>query len=178
MYKRILFISLFSALLFGFKADVGAPPAVEEYVKFQIKNAGINIDGFFAEFTSLVSYDPSSPNSATFSGEIKVSSINTGIEMRDEHLVGEEYFDATNHPNITFKSTRVAKLTNGNLKVAGTLSVKETSKEVELIVEPTISGDKTYFKAKLELDRLDYEVGENSWVLSDDVFCEIMVAVN
>ena len=30
MYKRILFISLFSALLFGFKADVGAPPAVEE----------------------------------------------------------------------------------------------------------------------------------------------------
>ena len=178
MYKRILFISLFSALLFEFKADVNAPSAAEEYVKFQIKNAGINIDGFFADFTYSIDYDANNPSSAAITGEIKTSSINTGIEMRDEHLVGDEYFDAENHPVITFKSTRVAKLTNGNLKVNGTLLVKETSKSIELIVEPIVSGEKTFFKTKLELDRLDYEIGENSWVLSDDVFCEIMVAVN
>ncbi len=178
MKTKLFLLLALPMMLMSFASDSTVPPSEGENIKFKIKNAGITVDGSFEEFTADITYDKSKPNASVFNGTIKASSINTGIEMRDEHLVGEEYFDAKNHPNLTFKSTSVALLTNGKLKVKGTLTIKSTSKSVELIVTPTESGDQTFFETTLKLDRLDYEVGESSWVPSDDVPCTIKVAVN
>lgn len=150
----------------------------QEHVKFKIKNAGVTVDGTFEDFKMDVSYDPANLASARFNGKIDVSSINTGIDMRDEHLVGEEYFNVADYPSITFKSTSVTKLTDGNLKVKGVLKIKSTSENIELTVKPTKSGEQWLFTTTITLDRLDYGVGESSWILSDDVKCMIKAAAN
>lgn len=175
--KNLLLVALFALPLFAFKAYMPAEPSADQFVKFHVKNAGITIDGFFADFDANVSYDASDVSSASFSGSIDVKSIDTGIEMRDEHLVGEEYFDASNHPKISFKSNSVTKMSDGKLKVKGTLSIKGNTESVEMMVSIINQNGKTYFKTTLELDRLDYEVGESSWVLSDDVTCELKIAM-
>ena len=96
-------------------------PANEQFVKFSIKNAGISVDGFFDKFQVKVVYDESNLAQSSFSGSIDVNSINTGIEMRDGHLKGEEYFDAQTYPKITFVSTSISKISSTELKVDGKL---------------------------------------------------------
>lgn len=149
-----------------------------EHIKFTIKNAGISVDGMFKKFDAVVKYDPQNPSASSFSGTINVSSLSTGIDMRDEHLLDEDYFSAKSYPNITFGSSSISKLSDGRLKVTGKLTMKGTTKSIEMIVKPTKSGDTWYFETTLTLDRLDFGVGEDSWVMGDDVYCTIKVAAN
>lgn len=174
--KTFILVAIVLPIL-AMKPMVPELPLDDEYVQFHVKNAGITVDGTFTDFDLNIVYDPANIAASSFSGTIDVKSIDTGIDMRDEHLVGEEYFDASNHPKIVFKSTSIAKLTDGRLKVVGNLTIKATTKVVELIVTPTILNGIQFFSTKLELDRMDYEVGESSWVLSDDVTCELKVAM-
>ena len=39
--------------------------------------------------------------------DIQTASIDTNNERRDTHLRSADFFDAENHPTITFRSTRV-----------------------------------------------------------------------
>jgi polyisoprenoid-binding protein YceI len=143
------------------------------HVNFVIKNAGISVDGTFEKFTVDINYDKENPNDSYFNGNIDVRTIDTDVSMRDEHLAKEEYFDTQNHPSITFKSSSVTATSGGNLKVIGTLTIKGISKKVELMVKVISEAGETYYVTNFELDRRDYEIGGNSWVMGDDVKCEI-----
>lgn len=145
------------------------------HVNFVIKNAGISVDGTFEKFSVDINYDNDNPSASYFNGSIDVKSINTGVNLRDEHLAKEEYFDTENHPEISFKSTAVSQTSNGNLKVEGTFTIKGVSKKITLDVRLVSEGGNTYYVTQFELDRRDYGVGGNSWVMGDDVKCEIKV---
>jgi hypothetical protein len=84
------------------------------------------------------------------------------INMRDNHLRKEEYFDVANYPFITFSSTSVKKLSDNKLEVTGNLTIKKTTKSVKLVVEvKTVSG-KNIFSTSIGLNRRDYGVGSSS----------------
>ena len=51
--------------------------------------------------------------------EIPTASIDSGVPKFDEHLVSADFFDAENHPTITFKSTDMKQLYTGTGKVKG-----------------------------------------------------------
>lgn len=168
-----IFLLLFAHIIF-----CGLGVYAQEQVTFKIKNAGVMVDGSFEKFSMDISYDPDNLSSSRFNGTIDVSSLETGIDMRNEHLMGEEYFHANSYSAISFKSTSIVKLTNGDLKVKGSLKIKDVSKNVELTVKPTTSGSEWWFETTFELDRLDYGVGESSWFLSNEVNCVIKASAN
>jgi polyisoprenoid-binding protein YceI len=144
-------------------------------VTFKIKNAGMTVDGAFEKFTSTIVYNKANPEKSSFKGTIEATSINTGINMRDNHLRKAEYFDVANYPNITFSSTSVKKLSDNKLEVTGNLTIKKTTKSVKLVVEvKTVSG-KNIFSTSIGLNRRDYGVGGSSWTLADNltVYLEI-----
>lgn len=152
-------------------------PQDAEYISFKIKNAGIEVEGKFNSFTAEIKYDADNPNASEFNATIDVSSISTGIGLRDEHLVEkEEYFNVSRFPSIEFKSTRVALLTDGNLKVEGDLKIKGKTSPITMIVHPKSLGATAFFETSVTINRLDYAVGEDSWVMGDDVHCELRVA--
>jgi polyisoprenoid-binding protein YceI len=153
---------------------VVSTPSEEEYVRFDIKNAGLTVEGSFTKFSAQIKYDPARSDAASFIGEIDVASIKTGISLRDDHLKKEEYFHQQLYPKITFRSTKVTPTTDG-FKVVGNLTIKGTSKSITLNVKRTIKEKVNYLYTELELNRLDFNVGESSWVLSDDVRCFIRV---
>ncbi|HXC06403.1 MAG TPA: YceI family protein [Bacteroidia bacterium] len=65
-----------------------------------------------------------------FSGEVK--SLSTGQEQRDGHLQAEDFFDAANHPKLTFDSTLIRKISDNTYKVDGNLSIRGNTKAITL----------------------------------------------
>lgn len=144
-------------------------------VTFKIKNAGMTVDGSFGKFNSTIVYNKTNPEKSKFEGKIEATSINTGINMRDNHLRKAEYFDVEKYPSITFKSTSVKSLGANKLEVLGNLTIKKTTKSVKLMVDVKSVSGKNVFSTSLKINRRDYGVGGSSWTLADEltVFLEI-----
>jgi len=138
-------------------------------VTFTIKNAGLTVDGKFTKFDYTVNYDEKNPEKTTFFGTVDISSINTGISMRDDHLKKDEYFDVQKYPKVTFKSTKVRKIGEGKLEVIGNLTIKNITKTIKINVDIANEGSKKRFKSSFVLNRRNFEVGGKSWTLGDNL---------
>ncbi len=145
------------------------------YIKFNIRNLGLNVEGVFESFTTTVDYDKNQPANSRFSAKIEVNSINTGINKRDNHLKQEEYFHVEKYPTVTFQSKNVSSPGANRLLVKGDLTIKGKTLPVELEVEVFEAGGKTRFSITGQLDRRDFGVGGSSWVMSDDVYLDLYV---
>jgi polyisoprenoid-binding protein YceI len=88
------------------------------------------VRGSFAEFAGSFDLDTSSWPASTAQVTIQVASIDTGNEQRDEHLRTNDFFDAPNHPLITFTSTRVEQTAEDTFTVTGDLTIKGTTRPV------------------------------------------------
>jgi polyisoprenoid-binding protein YceI len=153
---------------------VGAITAnAQEHVRFTIKNAGMSIEGSFTNFKSALSYDKADPANSSFSTEIQVKSINTGITMRDNHLKKADFFDLDKYPTIKFASTSVVAAGANTLKVSGNLTIKNVTKPVVLTVKVSEKDGKTTFSATTTLNRNTYGVGGSSWTMADDLTVNI-----
>src|SRR6266480_4555964 len=66
------------------------------------------------------------PEESSVAVEIDVASVDSSDQRRDEHLRSADFFDAENHPKITFKSTGV-RPGKGDWEVTGDLTVRGTT---------------------------------------------------
>ncbi|HSZ72843.1 MAG TPA: YceI family protein [Cytophagaceae bacterium] len=143
-------------------------------VSFKIRNAGINVEGEFKDYTVNIQFDPKALSSAHFEGKIKVKSISTGIHARDNHLCKEDYFYADKYPEINFKSTSVQQQGDGYV-IKGKLTIKDAMKDVSIPLKVSKTGIEEIIEGNLTIDRLDFHVGGNSWVMSDEVMIQIKI---
>lgn len=103
---------------------------------FSIKHMMIaKVHGGFEKLSGKLVYDPAQPEKAVVEATIETASINTREAQRDAHLKSADFFDAEKFPTITFKSKRVEKLGDDELKVTGDLTIHGVTKEVVLNVE-------------------------------------------
>ena len=86
-------------------------------------------NGSLSGFEAYINFNPNDLSKSVISGSVKVSTINTGVEMRDKHLKSSDYFDAAKYPNITFKSKSFEKTEKG-YKMTGIVKIKDVEKEV------------------------------------------------
>lgn len=65
-------------------------------------------------------------------GRARVESVSIANppELREHVVNGDEFFDATNHPEISFRSTRVELAEDGGAEVEGELEIKGISRPV------------------------------------------------
>jgi polyisoprenoid-binding protein YceI len=145
----------------------------DSYIGFEIRNAGITVNGTFSDFNIDIKIDPSDLSNAKFNGSIQVKSIDTGIKKRDKDLMNKSYFDVENHPKIVFIATSVESGGNGKYEITGKLKIKGVTKTITFeVIEVAVSGKK-YFKGEFELNRRDFNVGGNSWILADELKASI-----
>lgn len=143
-YLLLLLCGIASGQFFTLKAQTTSS------ITFVIKNAGLNVEGSFTGFKSNITFDPKSVESSSFSGKIQVATINTGISMRDKHLLKEEYFFESKYPNIFFKSSSVRFIKEGQIEVLGAITIKGISKPIKLIVAYTVAKNNTIFRTALK----------------------------
>jgi polyisoprenoid-binding protein YceI len=88
------------------------------------------VRGSFTEFAGSFDLAGSNWPASTAQVTIQVASIDTGNEQRDGHLRTNDFFDAPNHPQITFTSTRVEQTAEDTVAVTGDLTIKGTTRPV------------------------------------------------
>jgi polyisoprenoid-binding protein YceI len=128
------------------------------------------VRGRLGSISGIVEYDGKDIRTVKADVTIDVNGINTQNEKRDGHLRSPDFFDAANHPNVTFKSKRVEPGSGGAFKLIGDLTIRGTTKEVTLDVEapsPIVkarNGLVTGTTATTRIKRLEYGLKYNSMV--------------
>jgi polyisoprenoid-binding protein YceI len=94
-----------------------------------------NVSGKFEEiYVNLENEDDHFETSdITFSAE--VNSVNTGNLDRDNHLRSADFFDAEHYSKITFKSTAIKKINEGEFQILGDLTIKNVTQSIALDAE-------------------------------------------
>ena len=82
---------------------------VHSAVGFTVKHLFSRVPGFFDEFEGTIILDREDWSKSSVNISITTASINTKEEARDKHLRSDAFFDAENHPKITFVSDGVRK---------------------------------------------------------------------
>lgn len=93
------------------------------------------VRGVFAAFSGSVELDPSAPEKGSARFEIESASLTTRDEKRDAHLRSADFFDAENHPRVTFASSGVTPKGGNRYAVRGDLTIRGVAKPVTLEAE-------------------------------------------
>ena len=116
------------------KTKWGIDPTHTE-VQFKIKHLVIStVTGFFKKFSGSITTESEDFDGATVNLSIETNSIETNQADRDTHLKSADFFAAEAHPTIDFKGN-LNKISGSNYKLTGPLTIRETTKVVELAVE-------------------------------------------
>jgi polyisoprenoid-binding protein YceI len=93
------------------------------------------VRGRFKDFTGRVEVEDDDPTTAVVSFDIKVASLDTAQDQRDQHLRSADFFDVERYPDMTFVSTGVQALGGNRYRVSGELTIKDQARPVNLDVE-------------------------------------------
>jgi polyisoprenoid-binding protein YceI len=132
------------------------------------------VDGGFKDYAATVAVDTKNLAGSHIECKIRTKSISTGINGRDNHLRKDDFFHIDKYPEINFKSTAIKSQGTGYV-VVGKLTIKDVTKEVSIPVSITKTGTGEVHEGTLTINRLDFHVGEDSWVMSDNVMITIKI---
>lgn len=151
-------------------------------VQFKVKHLVIStVTGSFNKFTAALEAEKEDFTDAKVSFAADTDSIDTNNEQRDGHLKSDDFFGAAAHPQLTFVSTSLEKKSGSDYVLKGHLTIKGTTKPVELAVDfggvakDPYGQTKVGFEATGKINRKDFGL---SWsavteaggvVVSDEV---------
>jgi polyisoprenoid-binding protein YceI len=94
-------------------------------------------NGKFTRFSGSIDLDRQHPENSSVSARIQVSSIDTRIKKRDDHLRSPEFFNVAKFPEITFKSRSVKQTgpQSGGGDIVGDLTMHGVTKPITLHVK-------------------------------------------
>ena len=109
---------------------------VHSVAEFKVKHMMIsNVKGQFTGISGALTFDEGDITNSRVEATIDVSSINTRDAQRDAHLKSADFFDVEKYPSLTFRSTRVERIGDGELAVTGDLTIHGVTKQVVFQVE-------------------------------------------
>ena len=92
------------------------------------------VRGTFRDFAGTIDFDKAKPENSTVEFRIKATSVDTGIQKRDDHLRSPDFFDVATHPEIVFKSTKVVAKGGNKFDVTGDFTLHGVTKQITLPV--------------------------------------------
>lgn len=129
-------------------------------IAFNVTHMAVSeVEGNFKDFDASVVSKSADFNGAEVTFTAKTASIDTDNERRDNHLKSPDFFDAANHPELSFKGNLVKA--GGKYKLKGDLTMHGVTKPVEFDVTyggtiNTGRGEKAGFKITGKLNRRDF----------------------
>ena len=167
-FSRLFFLSVVFIIASSFAVLSLKPVDADDAVTFVIKNLGLNTKGEFSGLRGNIEWNEEAPETSKFNVTVTANTINTGIDMRDEHLKKEEYFDAEKYPDIKLTSSTIVK-SDAGYTMNGTLTIKSITKNISFPFTASKKPDGYQFNGKFTINRRDFGVGGSSVTLSDNV---------
>lgn len=102
-------------------------------IGFSVRHAMVTtVRGSFADYDSELYFDGAQPSASRAHLVIKVASVDTGVEQRDAHLVGADFFDARRYPEMVFRSTSTVHEGGETFRMTGDLTIRGITRSVDL----------------------------------------------
>ncbi len=133
MINRITILTI--SLLFSAQVAVAAVYQVDpihSQVQFTVDHLTFfKVNGSFNEYQGELEVDAETRSIRSARATVQVASIDTREQKRDDHLRSADFFDAANHPEMTFVSKRIEG-TGDDITVYGDLTIRGITREVAL----------------------------------------------
>ncbi|HWE84245.1 MAG TPA: YceI family protein [Terracidiphilus sp.] len=138
-------------------------------VDFTVKHMSLsNVHGHFGAIKGSITMNDADITKSSVTVTIDTTTVDTGVQMRDNDLKSPNYFDVAKFTTATFASTSVSG-GGGHLTINGNLTLHGVTKPVTLDVEgPTgpVNGmdhkPHVGFSATTTLNRKDFGIGANT----------------
>jgi polyisoprenoid-binding protein YceI len=158
------------------------------FIGFKVTHMGlIDVPGYFRDFTGVVNFDARDITRSTVEFSAKVTSVDTGVAARDNHLRTADFFEVEKYPDLTFKSTKVEKK-GDSWMLTGDFTLKGVTKSITFPFKITgwlpadqRSGGKMGIVAQTTINRRDYGVNYGNTLpggiaaLSDNVKIDLQI---
>lgn len=162
-------------------------PAHSE-LSFWVRHLKISkVRGTFENFEVTVT-TPEDPSKISVEASIDVSSVNTGVEPRDNHLRSSDFFLVDEHPHMLFRSTSI-QVDGDDFVMAGELTLRGVTQPVTLtgefggVITDDYGRTKAGASATTTINRQDFGVSWNAaleaggFTLGDEVTISIDLQV-
>ncbi len=87
-----------------------------------------HVNGHFDSYDGSIDNSGEDLTSAKINISIDTASINTGMEMRDNHLKSDDFFNAEAFPQIKFKSAEIVKTGENTYDINGEMTVRDITR--------------------------------------------------
>lgn len=138
--------------------------------------------GFFKDFDIVFKVSDNDPEQAKIKVSINVKSINTDNDIRDEELIGSDFFNTDKYPLIEFYSKGIKKIED-SYSTKGIINMMGESKDLAFSFEHKgITNNSSGFKVAIfegtfEIDRTNFGM-DHVVSVGDDVainfYCELV----
>jgi polyisoprenoid-binding protein YceI len=176
MKKTIIFtLAIFALAASGFTVSMlwnVVPEGVK--VNFELPDEGTK--GMLGGLKASIDFDSKDPVSSKISASVDLKTLNTGNAQKDHHLMSADFFDVEKYPVATFTSTSVKAVKEGFL-AEGTLTIKDSTKNVEIPFGFTEDANGGTFSGTLSIFSSDYGIMKKSKSGKDKVVVTIIVPV-
>jgi len=157
-------------------------------LSFWVRHLKISkVRGTFENFDVTV-VTPEDPSKISVEASIDVSSVNTGVDARDNHLRSSDFFLVEEHPHMLFRSTGI-QVDGDDFTMEGELTLRGVTQAVTLkgefggIITDDYGNTKAGASASTKINRQDFGVSWNAaleaggFTLGDDVTISIDLQV-
>lgn len=155
-------------------------------IRFSWSHFGLSrMSGRILEYEGTIRYDKDAPEKSTLDVTLHTDSLWTHSDELNSHLQGADFFDATQYPEITFKTTKIEKIDDKAAKIYGDLTVKNITKPVVLSAtlnfegaHPIAGTPSLGISAKTTLKRSDFNIDKYAPAVSDEIEITIETEMN
>jgi len=175
--KSLLIIPIITVMAGLILAEHWNADAASAKISFSVKGPFGRVHGNFSGLKANLQFSEKDLAGSSLSATIEAKTVSTGISLRNSDLRNkEEWLNTDKFPLISFKSKKIEKTSSG-YKVAGELTVKGTTKPVEIPFTFTPSGNTGIFKGEFTINREDYKVGKPGGSVGNPISISLEVPV-
>ena len=130
----------------------------------------------FGDIDGTIVYDADNVSASSVQVTLPLSGVESNVQAFNDHLLSDDFFDAAQFPDATFRSTSVEADGDDELKITGELTIKGITKvvvleaDINLVGEHPMTGKQTAgFDAELTIKRSDFDLGLYAPNVADEI---------
>ena len=160
--------------LAGAAVDEWALDPARTHISFSVDAVGFpRAEGEFHNFEGRIAVDLDNPAMSHVTFRVEAGSIDAGSTLLSDYLRSETFFNTARYAEIAFVSTKVEKIGEQTVRVAGDLTMLGITRPLTVDVEVRRQGAKPHalfdVKAHATINRLEFGMNAGYPLISRDV---------